>query len=85
MLINKSPKDNNYKYLNPTQEATPMSPGLYCTPKIHTQNLPLRPIVDYTGSILYNLSRSLVDLQPLVGLTKHHMKDTKDLVIVWRM
>ena len=70
--------ESQYKYLYPTQESIPR---LYCTPKIHKQGLPLRPIVDYTGSILYNLSKSLADiLQPLVGLTEHHVKDIQDLV-----
>ena len=43
--------EDQYKYLYPTSEATPT---LYCTQKIHKANDPLRPIVDYTGSIGYN-------------------------------
>ena len=72
--ITKTQKD----YLFPTSETTPR---LYCTPKIHKKDNPLRPIVDYTGSIGYNLSRSLADLlSPLVGNTEHHLENTKDLV-----
>ena len=54
---------------------------MYCTPKIHKEDVPLRPIVDYTGTIAYNLSRSLADLlQPLVGNTDHFVKNSKHLV-----
>ena len=50
---------------------------------------PLRPIVDYTGSMAYNLSRSLADfLKPLVMKTEFFVKNTanftkhiKDLTI----
>ena len=69
--------EDQYKYLYPTSEATPR---LYCTPKIHKANNPLRPIVDYTGSIGYNTSRALADLLgPLVGTTEHHVKNSKEL------
>ena len=69
--------EDQYKYLYPTSEATPR---LHCTPKIHKANNPLRPIVDYTGSIGYNTSRALADLLgPLVGTTEHHVKNSKEL------
>ena len=69
--------EDQYKYLYPTSEATPR---LYCTPKIHRANNPLRPIVDYTGSIGYNTSRALADLLgPLVGTTEHHVKNSREL------
>ena len=42
---------SKYKYLYPTAENVPR---LYCTPKIHKANTPLRPIVDYTSTIGYN-------------------------------
>ena len=65
-----------YKYLYPTSEAVPR---LYCTPKIHKEGTPLRPIVDYTGSISYNLSKSLSELlSPLVGNTEHHVLNSKE-------
>ena len=64
-------------YLYPTME---IIPRLYCTPKIHKPNTPLRPIVDYTNSIAYNLSRSLADiLAPMIGKSERHVKNTKDL------
>ena len=69
--------EDQYKYLYLTSEATPR---LYCTPKIHKANKPLRPIVDYTGSIGYNTSRALADLHgPLVGTREHHLKNSKEL------
>ena len=68
---------DQYKYLYPTSEATPR---LHCTPKFHKANIPLRPIVDYTGSIGYNTSRALADLPgPPVGTTEHHVKHSNEL------
>ena len=53
---------------------------MHCTPKIHKANNPLRPIVDYTGSIGYNTSRAPADLLgPLVGTTENHVKNLKEL------
>ena len=53
---------------------------MYCTPKIHKTGNPLRPIVDYTGSIGYRTSRALADiLAPLVGKSGHHFNSSKDL------
>ena len=77
--LNKDSKitEDQYKYLYPTSEATPR---LHFTPKIHKANSLLRPIVDYTGSIGYNTSRALADLlNPLVGTTEHHVKNSKEL------
>ena len=66
------------RHLYPTSENVPR---LYCTPKIHKEGNPLRPIVDYTGSIAYNLSRSLADvLSPLVGKTQYHVENSKSLM-----
>ena len=66
-----------YRHLYPTSENIPR---MYCTPKIHKEGNPLRPIVDYTGSIGYNCSRALADLLgPMVGLTECHVKNSKDL------
>ncbi|XP_072041057.1 uncharacterized protein [Amphiura filiformis] len=66
-----------YKQLYPTAENVPR---LYCTPKIHKLNTPLRPIVDYTATIGYSTSRWLADiLGALVGNTQHHVKNSKQL------
>ena len=40
--------NDQYKLLYPTAENTPR---IYCTTKIHKQGYPIRPIVDYMGSI----------------------------------
>jgi len=67
-----------YKELYPTVEKIPR---MYCTPKVHKAGYPLRPTVDYTGSICYNTSRFLADiLNKVVGKTEHHVKNSKDLV-----
>ena len=69
--------DKQYKELFPTAENIPR---IYATPKIYKPQVPLRPIVDYTGSIGYSTSRALADiLGPLVGNTIHHVKNSKDL------
>jgi hypothetical protein len=69
--------DRKYKELYPTAENVPR---LYCTPKIHKPNTPLRPIVDYTSTIGYCTSRWLADiLGGLVGKTQHHVKNSKHL------
>ncbi|XP_052806817.1 uncharacterized protein LOC128236035 [Mya arenaria] len=69
--------EGQYRHLYPTAEQVPR---MYCTPKIHKEGNPLRPIVDYTGSIGYNSSRLLADvLGPLVGLSEYHVKNSKHL------
>ena len=48
--------EEQYNYLYPTAENIPR---MYCTLKIYTLDNPLRPIVYHSGSIGYNVSRSL--------------------------
>ena len=49
-------------------------PLLYALPKIHKPEIPLRPIVSFTSSPTYSLSKHLVSiLSPLVGNTEHHV------------
>ncbi|XP_053372811.1 uncharacterized protein LOC123560857 [Mercenaria mercenaria] len=68
---------SQYRHLYSTSENMPR---MYCTPKIHKESNPLRHIVDYTESIGDNSSRALADLLgPLVGLSEHHVKNSKDL------
>ncbi|XP_064632716.1 uncharacterized protein LOC135491023 [Lineus longissimus] len=70
--------ESQNRYLYPTSETIPR---LYCTPKIHKPGNPFRPIVDYTGSIGYNLSRSTADLlAPITGKTIHYVENSKALV-----
>ncbi|XP_072014982.1 uncharacterized protein [Amphiura filiformis] len=68
---------SKYKQLYPTAENVPR---LYCTPKIHKPNAPLRPIVDYTSTIGYESSKWLADiLAPMVGNSSHHVLNSKAL------
>ena len=70
---------DQYKLLHvyPTAENTPR---IYCTTKIHKQGYPVRPIVDYMGSIAYQTSKALAEiLSPMVGQTECHVKNSKHL------
>ena len=61
-----------HKRLYPT---TDQPPRFYGLPKVHKQNMPLRPIVSSIGTISYECARYLADvLSPLVGKTRHHVK-----------
>ena len=69
---------SQYNHIYPTSD---MIPRLYGSPKIHKKGTPLRPIVDYTGSMTYNLSRALADLlKPTIGKTQYFVKNTADFV-----
>ena len=69
--------EQDYEWLYPIAENVPR---MYCTPKIHKEGNPLRPIVDYTGSIGYRTSRALAGiLAPIVGKSEHHLNNSKDL------
>ncbi|XP_072041861.1 uncharacterized protein [Amphiura filiformis] len=73
----KKIEEGQYRLLYPTAENTPR---LYCTTKIHKQGDPIRPIVDYIGSIGYQTSKALAEiLSPLVGTTEHHVTNSKQL------
>ena len=65
------------QFLYPTTENVPRICG---SPKIHKDGTPLRPIVDFTGSVGYNGAKSLADiLSPLVGQSEHHVLNSKNL------
>ncbi|XP_072048921.1 uncharacterized protein [Amphiura filiformis] len=69
--------EGQYRLLYPTAENIPR---LYCTTKIHKTGNPIRPIVDYTGSIGYQTSKALAEiLAPLVGTSEHHVVNSKSL------
>ena len=54
--------------------------GFIVLKTIHNPDNPLRPIVEYTGSIGCNVSISLADLlAPIVGKTLYHIKHSKQL------
>ena len=70
--------DNLYKKLYPTGAS---SPKFYALPKVHKDGIPLRPIVSSVGSVAYETSKELSRiLKPLVGKTKHHVKNSKDFI-----
>ena len=48
LKVEKKIDEAQYRLLYPTAEKTP---HMYCTTKIHKAGNPIRPIVDYTGSI----------------------------------
>ena len=57
------------------------APAIYGLPKIHKSGTPLRPIVDFTRSPLYSLSRYLHGiLAPLAGKTETHLRNTNDFI-----
>ena len=71
-------KEEEYRKMYPTGA---VSPKYYGLPKIHKQGIPLRPIVSSTGTVTYNTAKELAKiLKPLVGLTSHHVHNTKDFI-----
>ena len=66
--------DHTKKWLTPS---FPIIPRIYGLPKIHKHGVPLRPIVNTTGSPTYDLEKYLVGiLKPLVGNTSSFIKDS---------
>ena len=65
-----------YKELRSSESITPKFYGL---PKIHKIGIPFRPIVSFTGSPTYNLSKHLANIcGPLVGQTGYTVKNSLD-------
>ena len=74
----KAITDKLYYKLYPTSD---LPPRFYGLPKIHKNNVPLRPIVSSIGNITYGISKFLTQvLSPLVGKTKHFIKNSRDFV-----
>ena len=70
--------EDTYKRMYPTGAG---SPKFYGLPKIHKPDTPLRPIVSSTDTVSYNTAKELAKiLQPLVGLSTHHLQNTKDFI-----
>ncbi|XP_072051644.1 uncharacterized protein [Amphiura filiformis] len=66
-----------YYKLSPSESV----PRFYGLPKIHKQNVPLRPIVSCISSVTYNLAKHLAGIiGPLVGKSCHHVVNSTDLV-----
>ena len=84
MLQNKKKEnkitDDQYDQYKELFPATENVSRTCATPKVHKTGVPLRPTVDYMGSIGYNTLRAVADiLGPLIGNTIHHVKNSKDL------
>ena len=70
--------EETYRRLYPTGAG---SPKLYGLPKIHKHGIPLRPITSSIGTVTYNTAKELAKiLKPLVGLSNHHVHNTRDFV-----
>ena len=70
--------EGKYKKMYPTGAGAPKFYGLH---KIHKQDTPMRPIVSGTGTVSYNTAKELASiLKPLVGLSSHHLQNTKDFI-----
>ena len=51
---------------------------LYGSPMIHKEGMPLHPIVNYMGSMVYKTSKAIADLpRALTGKTEYHIKDNR--------
>lgn len=59
-----------------------VSAKLYCLPKIHKTNVPLRPIVSCVGCATYNLSKFLSNIltESLANITDYNIRDTFSFV-----
>ena len=67
-----------YYRLFPTTTNPPLAFG---QPKVHKTGYPLRPIVSARNTIFSGITKELARLlQPLVGHTSHHLRDSVDLV-----
>ena len=75
---NKRISDTLYHRLYPTSD---LPPRFYGLPKIHKNNVPLRPIVSSIGNITQETSKYLTQvLSPLVGKNPHFIKNSADFV-----
>ena len=67
---------NTYRKVYPTGVSAPKFYGL---PKIHKEDVPLRPIVSSIGSVTYGVAKELSRiLKPLVGNSSHHVNNSKE-------
>lgn len=77
-IKNSSIPDEQKKKLIPSESRTPQ---LYCLPKIHKPDNPLRPIVSAFGSPTHALARHLADiLKTMVGKTDHHIINSSHFI-----
>ena len=70
--------DNIYRRLYPIGAG---SPTFYGLPKVHTEGMPLRPIISSRGSVTYDTAKELASiLKSLVGRSLHHVQNTMDFI-----
>ena len=62
-----------YYYLKPTDSP---APRFYGQPKIHKPGVPIRPIVSYSGSPLYNVNKYIANI--LKAYVKHENNNAKN-------
>lgn len=56
-------------------------PSFYALPKIHKENVPMRPIVSFCGATLYKLSRFLKNIiSPLVDNNEYIVKNNNSFL-----
>ena len=71
-----------YEAMRPSASRPPMIYGL---PKVHKDNIPLRPIVSCIGSPTYRLAKHLVHIiGPLAGQTPSFVKNSRHFVEIVR-
>ena len=69
-------EEGSYKKMYPTEAS---SPKLYGLPKIHKNDIPLRPIVSSQGSVSYGVAKELARiLKPLTGNNNHQVLNSKE-------
>ena len=72
--------ESQKRSLYSTAETMPL-PRNCCTPKIQIKDNLLCPIKDYTGSVIYSISKALAEiLSPLVEKTIHQAENSLGLV-----
>ena len=70
--------ENTYRHIRPNDASTTKFYGL---PKIHKENIPLRPIVSLPGSPTYDLSKYLANIpQPLVKSSPHTVNNANSFL-----
>ena len=70
--------EETYKRMYPTEAVSSKFYGLL---KIHKPGIPLRPIVSGIGIVTYSTAKELAKImKPLVGMSAHHVYNTKDFV-----
>ena len=70
--------DTTYRRLYPTGA---VSHKFYGLPKVHKEQMPLRPIISSRGSVTYETAKELARiLKPLVGRSLHHVQNIRDFI-----